>query len=154
MNNDLRKDLNQSNKLRTYSYCKVKTLDNYRFTRSPTSSTESPWQNHRLAVETGRYMRPHKKPNERICRLFKKHAEDEKLFLFSCPVNQGKRKSIYKEFKIPIVKLLTENMSLLLLNPPSNNVEFQKIIAKHTRDCYEIRQKTLLALKIRKLSNF
>lgn len=82
-------------------------------------------------------MTPHKKPNERICRFFKKHTEDEK----HCPVNQGKRKAIYKEFKIPIVKLSTENMSLLLLNPPSNNVEFQKIIAKHTRDCYEIRQK-------------
>ena len=42
MNNDVRKDLNQSNKMRTYSYCKVKTIENYRFTRSPTSGTESP----------------------------------------------------------------------------------------------------------------
>ena len=43
----------------------------------------------------------------------------------------------------------TENMPFLLLTPPSNNVEFQKKIAKHTGDCYVIRQKT-----IRKLSNF
>ena len=42
---------------------------------------------------------------------------------------------------------------LPLLNPPSNNVELQKIIAKHIHDCYEIIQKTSLTVKIRKLSN-
>ena len=47
----------------------------------------------------------------------------------------------------------TENIFLLLLNPRSNNVELQKIIAKHMHDCYEIRQKTLLTFNIRKLSN-
>ena len=36
--------------------------------------------NHRLAIETVRYMRPYKKPNERICPLCKKEAEDEKHF--------------------------------------------------------------------------
>ena len=34
----------------------------------------------------------------------------------------------------------TENIFLLLLNPPSNNVELQKIITKHLHDCYEIRK--------------
>ena len=29
---------------------------------------------------------------------------------------------------------------LLLLNPPSNNAELQKIIAKHMHDCYETRK--------------
>ena len=38
--------------------------------------------------------------------------------------------------------MLTENMFLLLLNPPSNNVELKKIIVKHTRDRFENRQKT------------
>ena len=40
--------------------------------------------NHRLAIETGRYVRPYKKPTERICPLCKKEAEDEKHFLVSC----------------------------------------------------------------------
>ena len=40
MNNDIRKGLNQGNRMRTYSYCKVITIENYRFTRSPTSGTE------------------------------------------------------------------------------------------------------------------
>ena len=85
--------------------------------------------NHRLAIETGRYMRPYKKPNERICPLCGKEAEDEKHFLVSCPVYQEKRKSLFecldKEFEIPIVKMSTENIFLLLLNSPSNNVDLQ-----------------------------
>ena len=81
-------------------------------------------------------MRPYKKPNERICPLCREEAEDEKHFLVSCPVYQGKRKSLfeclYKEFEIPIVKMSTENIFLLLLNPPSNNVDLQKLGAKHS----------------------
>ena len=91
-------------------------------------------------------MRPYKKPNERTCPLCKRGAEDEKHFLVSFPVYQEKGKSLfeclYNEFKIPIVKMSTENIFLLLLNSRSNNVELQKIIAKHMHDCYEIRQKT------------
>ena len=51
--------------------------------------------NHRLAIETGRYLRPYKKPNERICPLCKKEAEDEKYFLVSCPGYQEKRKLLF-----------------------------------------------------------
>ena len=157
MNNDIRKDPNQSNKMRTYR--EVKTIDNYRCedylrqvtnTRHRTTMTKLRLSNHRLAIETGRYMRAYKKPNERICPLCKKEAEDEKHFLVSCPVYQERRKSLFEylhnEFNIPIAKMSTENIFLLLLNPtppppPSNNVELQKIIAKHIHDCYEMRQK-------------
>ena len=101
--------------------------------------------NHRLAIETGRYMRPCQKPNERICPLCRREAEDEKHFLVSCPVYEEKRKSqfecLYKEFKIPIKEMSTENIFLLLLNPPSNNVDLQKLVAKHIYNCHEIRQK-------------
>ena len=92
-------------------------------------------------------MRPYKKPNERICPLCKKEAEDEKHFLVSCPGYQEKRKSLFEclstKFKIPIGKMSTENILLLLLNPPSNNIELQKIIAKHVHECYEIRKKNV-----------
>ena len=131
-------------------------------TRSPTSGSEKPrLRNHRLAIETGSYVRPYKKPNEGVCPLCKKEAEDEK-HLVSCSVYQEKRNSLFecssKKFKIPIVKMSTENIFLLLLTPPppSNNVELQKIIAKHMHDCYEIRTKNVvyssLTLKNRKLS--
>ena len=66
-------------------------------------------------------------------------------FLVSCPGYQEKRKSLFerlsREFKIPIAKMSTENIFLLLLNPPSNNIELQKIIAKYVHECYEIRKK-------------
>ena len=153
MNNDTRKDPNQSNKMRTYR--KVKKIDNYRCEdylhqvtniRHRTTMTKLRLSNHRLAIETGRYMRPYKKPNERICPLCKKEAEDEKHFLVSCPGYQEKRKSLFEhlstEFKIPIGKMSTENIFLLLLNPPSNNTELQKIIAKYVHECYEIRKNT------------
>ena len=142
MNNDIRKDPNQSNKMRRCEdyLCQVTNI------RHRTSITKLRLSNHRLAIETGHLMRQYKKPNERTCPLCNRGAEDEKHFLVSCPVYQEKRKSLfeclYKEFKILIVKMSTENIFLLLLNPPSNNVESQKIIAKHKHDCYEIRQKT------------
>ena len=67
-------------------------------------------------------MRPYKKPNEIVCPLSRKEEEDEKHFLVSCPGYQEKRKylfeCLYKEFKIPIVKMSTENIFLLSLNPP------------------------------------
>ena len=34
--------------------------------------------NHRLTIEIGRYARPHRKPEERICPLFKKRTKDDK----------------------------------------------------------------------------
>ena len=65
-------------------------------------------------------MRPYKKPNERVCPLCMKQGEDEKHFLVSSPVYQEKRKSLFeslhKEFKIVIVKMLTEKIFLLALN--------------------------------------
>ena len=80
-------------------------------------------------------MRPYQKPNERICPFCKKEAEDEKHFLVSCPVYQEKRKSLfeclYNEFKVPINEMSTENIFPLPLNPPSNNVDLQKLVHIH-----------------------
>ena len=66
MNNDIRKDPNQSNKMRTYR--KFKTIDNYRCEdylyqvtniRHRTTLTKLRLSNNRLAIETGRHMRPY-----------------------------------------------------------------------------------------------
>ena len=108
------------------TYRKVKTIDNYRCEdylhqvtniRHRNIMTKLRLSNHRLAIETVRYIRPYKKPIERICPLGRKEAEDEKHFsVVSCPVYQEKRKSLfeclYKEFKILIVKMSTENIFL------------------------------------------
>ena len=93
VNNDVRKDANQKNKLRTFQ--KFKTIENYKcedYLRQVTNIrhritlTKLRLSNHKLAIETGRYVRPYKKLEERIC------PEDEIHFLTLCPVYQEKKK--------------------------------------------------------------
>ena len=71
INNDTRKDANQRNKMRTYRL--FKTIDNYKCedylhqvtnTRHRIALTKLRLSNHKLAIETGRYSRPFKKPAE------------------------------------------------------------------------------------------
>ena len=91
-------------------------------------------------------MRPHRKANERkkrkmknICYYLVQFTKKKRKSLFEC---------LYKDFKIPIVKMSTENIFLLVLNPSSNNVELQKIIAKHAKDCYQIRHKNVVNMTL------
>ena len=65
MNNDTRKDANQSNKMRTYRL--FKTINNCKCedyphqvsnTRHRIALTKLRLSNHKLAIETGRYSRP------------------------------------------------------------------------------------------------
>ena len=67
VNNDVRKDANQKNKLRTFR--KFKTIENYKcedYLRQVTNIrhritlTKLRLSNHKLAIETGRYVRPYK----------------------------------------------------------------------------------------------
>ena len=69
MNNDTRKDASQGNKMRTYWL--LKTIDNYKCedylhqvtnTRHRIALTKLRLSNHKLAIETGLYSRPFKKP--------------------------------------------------------------------------------------------
>ena len=101
INNDTRKDANQSNKMRTYRL--FKTIDNYKCedylhqvtnARHRIALTKLRLSNHKLAIETGRYSRPFKKPAERICPICKIEMEDEYHFLNICPAYQEKRCSL------------------------------------------------------------
>ena len=93
INNDTRKDANQSNKMKTYRL--FKTIDNYKCEdylhqvtnmRHWIALTKLQLSNHKLAIETGRYSRPfNKKPEERICPICKIEMEDEYHFLNICP---------------------------------------------------------------------
>ena len=78
INNDTREDANQSNKMRTYRL--FKTIGNYKCEdylhqvtnrRHRITVTKLRLSNHKLAIETGRYSRPFKKPAERICPICK-----------------------------------------------------------------------------------
>ena len=79
VNNDIRKDANQKNKLRTFR--KLKTIENYKCEdylcqvtniRHWITLTKLHLSIHKLAIQTGRYVRPYRKPEERICPICKK----------------------------------------------------------------------------------
>ena len=97
--------------------------------------------NHKFAIETGRYIRPYKKPEERICPICKKDVEDEIHFLTLCPAY---RKNLFeylnKEYRIAVNKTAPDDVFLLLINPPNKNKPAQKLIAKFVLDCYEKRR--------------
>ena len=100
--------------------------------------------NHKLAIETGRYSRPFKKPAERICPVCKIEMEDEYHFLNICPAYQEKRCSLLdyleKEYRIKISRMSPNKIFMFLINPPSGNVKIQKMIAKHIFECFEKRK--------------
>ena len=84
-----RKDANQGNKMITFRL--FKTTDNYKCednlhqvtnTRHRIALTKLRLSIHKLAIETGRYSRPFKKPAERTCPICKIEMEDEYHFHF------------------------------------------------------------------------
>ena len=89
--------------------------------------------NHKLAIETGRYLRPFKKPAERVCVICKIEMEDEYHFLNICPAYQEKRCSfldyLEKEYRIKISRMSANKIFMFPINPPSRNAKIQKLIA-------------------------
>ena len=127
VNNDVRKDDNQKNKLRTFR--KFKTIENFKCEdylcqvtniRHWTTLTKLHLSNHKLAIETGRYVRPYKKPEERICPICKKDVEDEVRFLTLCPAHQEKRSTLFeylnKEYSISVNRMAPEEQTSAKVN--------------------------------------
>ena len=129
-----------------------KTTDNYKCedyihqvtnTRHRIALTKLRLSNHKLAIETGRYSRPFKKPAERTCPICKVEMEDEYHFLNICPAYQEKRSSLLdyleNEYRIKISRK-SPRIFMFLKNPPSGNGRIQKLIAKHILECFEKRK--------------
>ena len=85
-----------------------------------------------------RYVRPYKKPEERICPICKKDVEDEIHFL---NLYQEKRSTLFeylnKEYRISVNRMAPDDVFLLLINPLSKNKPVQKLFAKYVFDYYE-----------------
>ena len=126
--------------MRTYRVSK--TIDNYKcedYIHQVTNTwyrialTKLRLSNHKLAIETGRYSRPFKKPAERICPICKIEMEDEYHFLNICPAYQEKRCSLLayleKEYRIKISKM-SPNKIFMFLTPLVENAKIQKINSK------------------------
>ena len=73
-----------------------------------------------MAIETGRYIRPYKKPEERICPICKKDVEDEIHFLTLCPAYREKRKNLFeyliKEYRVAVNRMAPDDAAV---NKPS-----------------------------------
>ena len=114
--------------------------------------TKQRLSNHKLATETGRYVRRYKKPEERICPTCKKDVEDEIHFLTLCPAQQEKRSTLFeylkKEYRISVNRMAPDDVFVLLINPPSKNKQVQKLIAKYVFDRDEKRRSLVLSVNI------
>ena len=147
INNNTRKNANQGNKMRTYRL--FKTIENYKFkdyphqvtnTRHRIALTKLRLSNHKLAIETGHYSRPFKKPEERTSPICKIEMEDEYHFLNICPTYQEKRSSLLdyleKEYRKKSSRMSPNRIFMFLINPPNGNVRIQ-LLAKHIFECVE-----------------
>ena len=130
-----------------FSFHLMETIDNYKCedwlhrvtnTRHRIALTKLRLSSHKLAIETGRYSRPFKKPAERTWRT-KYH------FLNICPAYQEKRCSLLdyleKEYRIKISRMSPNRIFMFLINPPAKIiVKIQKLIAKHIFEWFEKRK--------------
>ena len=88
-------------------YRLFKTIDNYKCedylhqvtnTRHRIALTKLRLSNNKLATETGRYSRPFKKPEERICPICKIEMEDEYHFIKYMPCLPGEKMFVTRLF--------------------------------------------------------
>ena len=131
------------------TYLLFKTIDNYKCedylhqvtnVRHRIALTKLRLSNHKLAIEISRTF---KKPAERTCPICKIEMEAEYHFLNICPAYQEKRCSLIdyleKEYRMKISRMSPNRIFMFLINPPSENVKIQKLIAKHIFECFEKR---------------
>ena len=146
------READQNNIMRTYQ--KFKTIENCKCddylrqvtnTRHRITLTKLRLSNHVLAIETGRYLRPFKKPVERICPMFKLEMEDEYHFLTLCPAHQEKRNVVFDNLKnehlIRRNKISPNEICMFLINLPKDQPETQKLKVKHVFECFKISNK-------------
>ena len=99
IHNDERKDPHQKNKLRTFRKFKLthdyeNYLTNVRNINHRVAITKPRLSNHKLAIETGRYVKPYQPQDQRICPLCKTGLEDEEHFLMNCITYRDPRREI------------------------------------------------------------
>ena len=89
IHNNERKDPHQKNKPGTFRKFKLthdyeNYLTNVRNINHRVAITKLRLSNHKLATETGQYVKPYQPPDQRICPLRKTGSEDEEHFLMNC----------------------------------------------------------------------
>ena len=149
MNNDTRNDANQSKKMRTENnrqlqMWRLPSRHQVTNTWHRITLTRLCLSNHKLAIETGCYSRPFKKPEERSCPICKIEIGDEYHFLNICPAYHERRclllDNLLKEYRVKISRMSPNKIFMFLINPPSGNARIRKLIGKHVFKCFEKRK--------------
>ena len=94
----------KKNKLRTFrkfkrTYDYENYLTNVRNINHRVAITKLRLSNHKLAIETGRYVKPYQPPDQRICPLCKTGIEDEEHFLMNCLAHRDPRRELFNTLK-------------------------------------------------------
>ena len=98
-------------------------------TRQRITLTKLRLSNHKLAIETGRYSRPFKKPEERICPICKTEMDDECDFL-DVPCVPGKKMFVTDYLDIECgmkvsCRMSPNKMFMFLINSPRGNAKYK-----------------------------
>ena len=134
---------------------KFKTIENYKcedcllqvtYTQHRITLTNLRLSNHKLTLETDRYLRPYKKNLNRIKNVSKFvnltwRTNITELYM---PFLPGKTNALFDNLKnghlIRVNKMSpNEIFMLFLINISSENSETPKIIARHVFECFKIR---------------
>ena len=87
-----------------------------------------------MAIETGRYVRRYKKPEERICPICKKGVEDEIHISTLCPAYQEKRSTLFQnlnnEYRISVNRMAPDDVFSVVNNPSEQERTSAKVNCK------------------------
>ncbi|XP_048587171.1 uncharacterized protein LOC125570132 [Nematostella vectensis] len=147
--NDNRKDQAQKNKLRTLKKFKLShNLEDYltdvKNIDHRIALTKFRLSNHKLAIKTGRYEKPYKKPNERKCLVCQTgKVEDEEHFLLECPAYKDDRDNLLDFLKthagINVRHHANKENNFVRIMGLSRNENVNRRLAKHIFECMKAR---------------
>ena len=111
----------QKNKLRTFRKFKLthdykNYLTNVRNINHRVAITKLRLSNHKLAIETGRYVKLYQPPDQRICPLCKTGLEDEEHFLMNCIAYRDPSRELFNTPKKETTLILDSDSKLCLCN--------------------------------------
>ena len=131
----------KKNKLRTFRKFKLahehdykNYVTNVRNINHRVAVTKLRLSNHKLATETGRYVKPYQPPDQRICPLCKTGLEDEEHFLMNCIAYRDPRRELFNTLKKEtnlFLDSMTPSSAFATLISMKQGEKTQKIVAKY-----------------------
>ena len=146
INNDTRTDKNHKNKLRTYRQFKTDFKREEYLLHTPIvkhriAMTKLRISNHCLEIERGRYARPYKKVEQRLCPSCPNKVEDEIHFTLQCKTYEQNRnillESMEKITNLDLSGISEKSLFHKIMNPPP---KLCKTAAKFIYDCFKLRE--------------